>query len=146
MAAFSTLGFMASYELLRRRTPRVVAVSICLLLISSPITFSLVTQSVYPAYPYFFATISALLVARKLEGAVDITVRIGWGGLLAALIAASRMLASSAIAILGGIVAWTGVSFFCDRRLAMASEDLPRSASGRNCRGGTLDAPRESAS
>src|SRR5208282_1933667 len=62
MAVFATLGFMASYELLRRQAPRLVAASICLLLISSPVTFRLSTQWVCPAYPYFFTTISALLV------------------------------------------------------------------------------------
>src|SRR5271165_3898599 len=119
MAVFATFGFMASYELLRRQAPRVVAASICLLLISSPVTFRLATQWVCPAYPYFFATISALLVARKLEEATHITSRIGWGALLTALVAASLMFASSAIAFLGAIVASICVSFLWDRRRAI---------------------------
>src|SRR5271166_2096268 len=120
MAVFATLGFMAGYELLRRQAPRLVAASICLLLISSPLTFRLATQWVCPAYPYFFATISALLVAGKLEEPTHVSSRIGWDALLAALIAASVMFALSAVAFLGGIVASICVSFLWDRRLAIA--------------------------
>jgi hypothetical protein len=118
MTVFVTLGFMASYELLRRQVPRIVAASICLLLISSPVTIRLATQWVCPASPYFFITISALLVARKLEEPTHITSRIGWGALLTALIAASMMVASAAIAFLGGMVASICVSCLSDRRLA----------------------------
>lgn len=118
MAVFGTLGFLASYELLRRQVPRIVAATICLLLISSRIHFELVTQWFFPSYPYFFAATSALLVARKLESATHFTSRVGWGILLMALIAASLMFASAGIALLGAIVASIGVLIFRERQLA----------------------------
>jgi hypothetical protein len=120
MPIFGTLGFLASYSLLRRQAPRGVAAAICLLLISSRIHFSLVTQLVFPAYPYLFATMSALLVARKFERASRFLSRLGWGILLTALIAASLMFASAAIAFLGAIVASICFVFFRDRHLAFS--------------------------
>jgi hypothetical protein len=120
MAVFSTLGFLASYELLRRQVPRVVAGAICLLLISSQIHFELVTQGVWPSYPYFFTTMSALLVTVKLDKAARISSRIWLGALLTVFIVASLMFASAGIALLGAIVASVCVIFFRDRRLAFA--------------------------
>jgi hypothetical protein len=119
MAVFGTLGFLVSYELLRRQGPRAVAAAICLLLILSRIHFELVTQWIFPSYPYFFTSMGALLVARKFENATRLAVRIGWGIFLTALIAASLILASSAVAFLGAIVAMICVTFFRDRRLAL---------------------------
>jgi hypothetical protein len=118
MTVFGTLGFLVSYELLRRQLPRVVAATICLLLISSRNHFELVTQWVFPSYPYFFAATSALLVARKLETATHLTSRAGWGILLAALISGSLMFASAGIAFLIAIVACIFAQLFRDRRLA----------------------------
>jgi hypothetical protein len=66
MVVFGTLGFLVSYELLRRQVPRAVAAAICLLLISSRDHFELVTQWIFPSYPYFFTSMGALLVARRL--------------------------------------------------------------------------------
>src|ERR1700730_1477356 len=118
MAIFGTLGFLDSYELLRRQAPRIVAAAICLLLISSRVHFELVTQWVFPSYPYFFAAMCALLVAGKFETATHFTSRVGWGTLLTALIAASLMFASAGIAFLGAIVASICVLIFRDRPLA----------------------------
>jgi hypothetical protein len=118
MAVFGTLGFLVSYELLRRQMPRVVAAAICLLLISSRLHFELVTQWVFPSYPYFFAATSALLVAGKFENATHLSARIAWGTLLAALIAGSLMFASVGIAFLGAIIASICTAFFRDYRLA----------------------------
>jgi hypothetical protein len=115
-----TLGFLATYELLRHQAPRAVAAAICLLLISSRIHFELVTQVVWPCYPYFFTAMSALLVARQLEKATRLTSRIAWGALLTALIVASLLFASAGIAFLGAIVASISVIFLRDRRLAFA--------------------------
>jgi hypothetical protein len=120
MAIFATLGFLASYELLRRQAPRIVAAAICLLLISSRIHFSFVTQLVFPCYPYFFATMSALLVAVKFEEAPRLGSRIGWGALLTALVAASVMFASAGIAFLGSMVASICLMFLRDRHSALA--------------------------
>ena len=106
--------------MLRRQAPRLVAAAICLLLISSRIHFDLVTQGVWPSYPYFFTAMTALLVARELEKATHLTSRIGWTALLAALIAASLMFASAGVAFLGAIVASTGVILLWNRGLALA--------------------------
>jgi len=118
MAVFETLGFLVSYELLRRQSPRIVAASICLLLISSRVYFLLASQWVTPCFPYFFSSVSALLVARKFESAKGLAQRIAWGTLLTALIASSLMFASAAMAFLGAILASTSIFFFRNRQLA----------------------------
>jgi hypothetical protein len=118
MTLFGALGFLAAYELLRRQAPRGIAAAICLLLISSRVYWMLVTQVVYPSFPYFFTTMAALLVAGRFEKATHPTARIGWGAALTAFIAASLVLASAAIAFLGAIVATICASFFRDRHSA----------------------------
>jgi hypothetical protein len=120
MAVFAVLGFMATYELLRRQLPRVVAAAVCLLLISSQVHFEFVTQGVWPCYPYFFTATSALLVAGRLEKAKSLAPRIFWGVLLAVCIVASLMFASAGMAFLGAIVASTAVLFFRNRPLAFS--------------------------
>ncbi len=120
MAIFETLGFIACYELLRRQLPRAVAGAICLLLMSSSLYFSLATQWVSTCFPFLFATMSGLLVARKLEKAKDAVSRIAWGVLLSVLLAASLMFGSTAIGLMGGIVVWIAVSALRDRALAFA--------------------------
>ncbi len=124
MVVVGTLGFIVSYELLRRQVPRAVAAAICLLLISSKIYFAGVTQYVASCYPYFFSAISALWVARKFEGTSGLTARLGWGALLTVLIVASLMFASAGIAFLGAIVASTGILFLRNRPLALSRVKL----------------------
>ena len=118
--AFGTLGFLASYELLRRQVPRGVAAATCLLVISSRIYFEFVTQWVESCFPYFFTAMCVLLVARRFEKATHLNPRLGWGALLAALIVGSLLFVSGAIAFLGAIVATIVVTFFRDKRLAFA--------------------------
>jgi hypothetical protein len=120
LVVLGTLGFLASYELLRRQAPRGVAAAACLLLISSQVYFQLVSQQVWPSCLYFLAATCALLAARKLGQATHATARIGWGALLTALIAASLMIASVGIAFLGALVVSSCMVFFRDRRLAIA--------------------------
>lgn len=120
LVLFATLGLAVTYELLRRQTSRAVAAAICLLLVSSRIHFDLVTQAIVPSYPYFFCTMAALLVARKLEEAKSLVSRIAWSAALTVLVAASLLLASAAIALLVGIVASICVAFCRDRHLAFA--------------------------
>jgi hypothetical protein len=120
MAVLSTLGFLATYELLRRQAPRAVAASICLLLISSQLYFSLATQWIIPLFPFFFVTMSALLVARKFEESESIGGCVAWGALLTVLIAGSVLTASAGIALLGAIVASVGMSFILKRPNAMS--------------------------
>src|SRR5580765_3216851 len=97
MAVFETLGFLVSYELLRRQLARFGAASICLLLMSSRVYFLLGSQWVSPCFPYLFTSMGALLVARKLESSKSLAHQLGWGSLLTGLISASLMFASAAI-------------------------------------------------
>jgi hypothetical protein len=120
ISAFGVLGFLVGYELLRRQVIRIVAGAICLLLMTSPPYFKLATQWVSPCYPYFFATMSALLVARKFESARNLRSRIGWGALLTALIVASLMFGSVAIALFGAIVASSCALLIRDRALGVS--------------------------
>jgi hypothetical protein len=76
MAVFETFGFLAAYEILRRRAPRLVAAAICILLLSSPLYFSWATRMVYPCFPYFFTTMVALLSAEEYENAATTSRRI----------------------------------------------------------------------
>lgn len=119
MAVLETLGFFLTYELLRRQGSRLVAASICLLLISSRVFFIVATQWVFPSYPYFFTSMAALLAARKFERADNPRARFVWGALLTLLIVASLMFASAAIAFLGAIVASTVILYLWNRQRAI---------------------------
>jgi len=120
MAVFGTVAFLASYELLRRQAPRIIATAICLLLMTSLTHFRLATRVVCPSYPYAFTTISALLVAAKLEAVTALTPRIIWGVLLTTFVMISLMFASAAIAFLGAIVLSIVTIFLQNRHLALA--------------------------
>src|SRR6266853_1495965 len=86
---------------------------------SAALYFSLATQWVSTCFPFLFATMSALLVARTLEKAATLPSRIAWGSLLAFLLAASLMFGSTAIALLGSIVLWIALSMFRGRALGV---------------------------
>ena len=119
MAVFEMLGFLACYELLRRNAPRAVAGATCLLLMSSSLYFALATQWISTCFPFLFATMTALLAARKLDKAANFAPRIAWACCLSVLLAASLMFGSTAIALLGGIAVWIGVSAVQDRRVGL---------------------------
>jgi hypothetical protein len=118
MVAFETMGILVSYLLFRKQLPGGVAAGICLLLISSVVPFTLATQWIFPAFPYFFMTMSALFVAMKLDETRDRASRIGWTVLLATLVAGSLMIATAAIALLGAILAKLVISRVRDRQNA----------------------------
>ena len=67
VVVFATLGCLASYELLGRLEGRTAAAVISLLLISSPQEFALATQMVFSDLPYFFTSMVALLLIRRLD-------------------------------------------------------------------------------
>jgi hypothetical protein len=67
IVVFSTLGWLASYELLRRMEGRLAAAVICLLLMSSPLYFALATRVVLSDLPYFFTSVVVLLLVRHLD-------------------------------------------------------------------------------
>jgi len=118
MAVFETFGFLVAYEILRRRAPRLVAATICILLLSSPLYFSWATRMVYPCFPYFFTTMVALLSAEEYEKAATTSRRIIWGTVLAAAVAASLLIATGTIALLGAIAAVVASTSLLDQRLA----------------------------
>jgi hypothetical protein len=117
MAIFETMGFLACYVLLRRLANRAVAGSICLLLMSSTLYFSLATQWVSTCFPFLFATMTALSAAHKLERATHRAPQFAWGFMLSLLLAASMMFGSTAIALMGSIVMWIAISMLRDRPL-----------------------------
>lgn len=119
MAIFEALGFLASYALLRCRLPKLVAAAICILLMSSPIYFTLASQWLWPCFPYFLTTILALLAFEEYENASTLASKIIWGFFLSSMVAASLMLASAAMALLAGMVAVIAVTFRRDRRLGL---------------------------
>jgi len=119
MAVCEMLGFLATYVLLLRRLPKLVAASICILLISSPFYFSMAAAWVSPCFPFFFTTVIALLAFENYENASAPAVGLIWGLVLTSAIAASLMIASAAIALLGAIVAVIGVTSLRDRRLGL---------------------------
>jgi hypothetical protein len=118
MAVFETFAFLVAYEILRRRAPRLVAATICILLLSSPLYFSWATRMVYPCFPYFFTTMVALLSAEEYEKAATTSRRIIWGTVLTAAVAASLLIATGTIALLGAIAAVLASTWLVDQRLA----------------------------
>ncbi len=65
----STLGVLAGYELLRREEGRVAGGVISLLLISSPLLFTLETRTVLSDLPYLFTSMVTLLLVGRLDQA-----------------------------------------------------------------------------
>jgi hypothetical protein len=82
MAVFEALGFVAAYEVLRRRIPSEAAGSICIVLMSSPLYFAWGTRLVYACFPYFFTTMVALLCGEQFDQASEARSRITWGAAL----------------------------------------------------------------
>jgi hypothetical protein len=119
MAVFETLGFLATYELLRRHSPRLVAAGICVVSMTSPIFFRLATEEVWPCLPVFFTTTIALLAFEEYEKAGSRVWKIVWAVALTLATLASIMIASGAIALLGAFVAVIGVTLFGDKQLAL---------------------------
>jgi len=119
MAVCETLAFLAAYELLQRHLPKLVAASFCILLISSPVYFSMAAAWVSPCFPFFFTTVIALLAFENYENAPAPTSRLIWGLVLTSAIAASLMVASAGIALLGALVAVIGVTLLRNRRLGL---------------------------
>jgi len=120
MAVFEALGFIVAYEILRRGAPRLVAATICILLLSSPLYFSWATRMVYPCFPYFFTTMLALLSAEEYEKAVTIRLRFIWGTVSTAAVVASLLIATGTIALLGAMAAVVASTALTDGRLARA--------------------------
>jgi len=119
MAVFTALGFIVSYELLRREQGRTVAAVCCLLLASSPLIFEFSTQAVFSDLPYFFTSMLTLLVAKQLEMAQSPRARAALCLLCGLLLVGSLLIRSSGVALLIGLFAWLVVSFFFADRTAV---------------------------
>jgi hypothetical protein len=78
MAVFETLGFLVTYQFVRRRVSMLVAASICILLMSSPLYFGWATRMVYPCLAYFFTTMLALLAGDEYDKASTTRFKIVW--------------------------------------------------------------------
>jgi 4-amino-4-deoxy-L-arabinose transferase-like glycosyltransferase len=120
MAIFETLGFLASFELLRRRIGITAAGGICVVLMTSPATFGWATRFVYASFPYFFTTMVALLSAEELEKSQSRRSRIFWGITMALAVVASLLIASGTIALLGAMLLVVLATAHKDRQLARA--------------------------
>jgi len=118
MAAFATLGFLAAFELLRRRIGTALAGAICIVLMTAPATFGWATRFVYACFPYFFTTMAALLCADEQEKARTTRSRALWGVALALAVMASLLIATGTIALLGAMLMVVVATAFRDRQLA----------------------------
>jgi 4-amino-4-deoxy-L-arabinose transferase-like glycosyltransferase len=120
MAVFEIFGFLVVYEILRRRVPKLIAGSICIVLLSSPLYFAWATRMVYPCFPYFFTTMVALLSGEEYDNATTAPSRIIWGTVMATAVAASLLIATGTIALLAR-------SYCCSCRANGITGSKPRS-------------------
>jgi len=118
MPIFLTLGFLVSYELIRREQGRGIAAAVCLVLASSPAVFIFATQVIFPSSPYFLTSMSALFAASRLEEAETRPARVLWGLIFSLMGIASLMIQSVGIALFGGLLGWLTTSFLIDSRTA----------------------------
>ena len=118
MAVFETLGFLVAYEFLRRRVSTLVATTICILLLSSPLYFGWATRMVYPCFAYFFTTMLALLAGDEYDRASTTRSRIVWGTVLTIAVIASLLIATSTVALLGAVAAVVVLTALKERSLA----------------------------
>ena len=118
MAVLEILGFLLTYEVLRRRGSRLLAGAICILLISSPIYFMWATRLIYPCYPYLVTSMAALIAYDEREKAGTRLAKIVWSAGFAVAVALSVVMASAAIAFVGAILAVVAITALKDRPLA----------------------------
>ncbi len=115
MTVFTTLSLLTSYVLLRSRQDRGMAAVTCLLFGSAPVVFAFSTTMVFADMPYFFCSMLLLCMAISLDEAKTWGWRqtllwLAWGALLAATV----LLKSVGIALLGGFMCWIAVSCLKD--------------------------------
>ena len=113
MAVFSTLGLIATYEVLRSEEGRWVAAATCLLLGSSPEVFQFSTRLVFSDMPYFCTSMILIWLLMRLDSDTGrIWQRTMWWLLSGALMIASVLMRSTGIALAGGILGWIVVPSF----------------------------------
>jgi hypothetical protein len=113
MTVFTTLGLIASYELLRFQQDRNVAAMACLLLGSAPLLFEFSTSMVFADMPYFFTSLILLYLAIRLDTVHEWRLKhavawLLWGILLVGTV----LLKSMGISLLGGLFCWMAVGYF----------------------------------
>jgi len=118
MAVFGTLGFVASYELLRHKEGRTVALVICVLLASSPIVFEFGTRLVFSDLPYFCTSMIFLLFATRMDSVRSFWEQSALWIVSLFMLVGSLMIRSSGIALLTGLFGWLVMSFFGQREAA----------------------------
>jgi hypothetical protein len=111
MPVFLALGYLLSYELLRRQRGRLIAAVSCLLLAASPSIFPWVTSRLWPIFPYFCTSMTILLLIPKLEASRRRGYTLLLGVLLCLLLVATVMIESIGIALVAAILAWLALSF-----------------------------------
>jgi hypothetical protein len=118
MPVFTTLGVVASYELLRREVGRPLAATICLLLMSSMEVFAFSTSQVLSDPPYLLASgLSLLLVLDMQDKPKGRFPAVKWL-LLCVLLPFSVLIRSAGLTLLVGLAAWLAVSWAVDPAVA----------------------------
>jgi hypothetical protein len=119
MAIFTTLGLIATYEVLRSQADRVSAAITCLLLGSSPLLFEFSTTLVFSDMPYFCTSMILLWLLPRVDSNLSPHWKqVAWWLLCGTLLLVSILMRSTGIALLGGILGWLAVSLFSDREAA----------------------------
>jgi hypothetical protein len=116
MAVFLSLGFLVSYEVIRRQRSRLIAAVSCLVLASSPDIFSSATSRLWPSFPYFFLSMLVLLLVPRLETLRPGLHRVLIVFLLCFLMTAAVITESAGIALIGGMLGCLLLSFVHNRQ------------------------------
>jgi hypothetical protein len=111
MVVFFTLSLLASYFLLRAEIGRTVAACFCLLLATSPDIYAFSTQVAFSDLPYLFFSVVCLILGLRLAAAEATRSKVILGILFALALAASLLIRTSALAILGALFAWSAATF-----------------------------------
>jgi len=106
MPLFGLVGLLLSYSLVRREEGKVAACVMCLVLATSPGLFLLNTQRVFSDMPYFAASMLALVLAKKADGAKSRGGQFGWAAAFSVAVVVSLLIRSAGMALLGGLFLW----------------------------------------
>jgi len=117
-AILGALGLLATYALLRREEGRRTAAAVTVLLGSSLHFFRASTRILSPTFAYILCAAVALLAVRRAETSAGSRSRTGWAALATVSLVAALLIHSTAIALLGALVAWLGASLLMRRPCA----------------------------
>ena len=108
------LGFLITYELIRREAGRGTAAAACLLLASAPQVFKAASQKLFPSFGYFLTSMLALLVARRLFAAQTRSAKYLYSFLLSLLVGYSILIQSAGLALVGAFLGWLFITSLRD--------------------------------